>query len=335
MAHAHARDILRHPHTQLTAVADIDLPRAQAFAAKFGAPFACTDQADLFDHVDALVNATPDAFHAPLTLRALAAGKHVLCEKPLATNPADARRMARAAAKHRVVNLVNFSYRNSSALQRAHALIARGDLGRPLHFEASYLQSWLSSTVWGDWKTSDAWLWRLSTRHGSLGVLGDIGVHILDFAAFPLGPFASVNCHLHTFDKAPGGNIGPYTLDANDSAVIHASMQNGAVGVIHTTRWATGHKNSLSLRIFGDLGALRIELDQGFDRLDICLGRQRHRAEWKTVTCSPTPTNFDRFVRAIRTGNPQPPDFAHGAAIQTVIDACFRSHRTGKTIPIR
>jgi predicted dehydrogenase len=334
MAHAHARDIQRNRHVKLVAVADVFEAKAREFAATHGVTDVFTSQTDLLKKVDvdAMINVTPDAYHAALTLEALAAGKHVLCEKPLATNATDARRMAVAAKKTGVVNMVNFSYRNSAAIQRAHAMVQRGDLGRPMHFEASYLQSWLSTQVWGDWRSAPGWLWRLSSSHGSLGVLGDVGVHILDFAAYPLGPYASVNCRLKTFDKAKGGKIGDYTLDANDSAVIHAEMKNGALGVVHTSRWATGQKNSLVLRIYGEEGALVVDLDKGYSRLDVCLGKARHKAEWKTIECAKTPTNFERFVRWMRTGKPDQPDFVQGAAIQAVIDACVKSDKTGRNI---
>ena len=334
MANAHVRDILRNRHVTLVAVADVMEDKARAFAAQHEVPQVFTSQTELLAkaEVDAIINVTPDAFHAALTLEALAAGKHVLCEKPLATHASDARKMAAMAKKKGVVNMVNFSYRNSAAIQRAHTLVQRGDLGRPMHFEASYLQSWLSTQVWGDWRSAPGWLWRLSSSHGSLGVLGDVGVHILDFAAYPLGTYASVNCRLKTFDKAKGGKIGAYTLDANDSAVIHAEMTCGALGVVHTSRWATGQKNSLVLRIYGEEGALVVDLDKGYSRLDVCLGKSRHKAEWKTIECAKTPTNFERFVRWIRTGKPEQPDFAQGAAIQAVIDACVKSDKTGRTI---
>ena len=120
---------------------------------------------------------TPDPYHAPLTLQALKAGKHVMCEKPLALNHRDAQRMLAAAVKAKRIHMVNLSYRNWSALQAVAKLVHGGGLGEIRHVEASYLQSWLVGNHWGDWRTSPTWLWRLSQKHGSQGVLGDIGVH--------------------------------------------------------------------------------------------------------------------------------------------------------------
>ena len=195
MANVHATEFLKIPGVELAAVCDVDAKRAGDFSAKHGGSAAVfTDFKKLLSEggVDAISNVTPDSLHAPLSLQAIAADKHILCEKPLATNHADALRMARTAKKAGVINMVNFSYRNSSALQKAAQLVRDGELGEIVHVEASYLQSWLSSQVWGDWKTTPAWLWRLSSKHGSKGVLGDVGVHILDFASLPVGPIRSI-----------------------------------------------------------------------------------------------------------------------------------------------
>jgi predicted dehydrogenase len=201
-----------------------------------------------------------------------------------------------------------------------------------MHFEASYLQSWLSSHIWGDWKTESMWLWRLSTQHGSQGVLGDIGVHILDLAGFPIGEYRSIQCRLKTFHKAPDDQIGNYTLDANDSFVANVEMQDGAMGTIHASRWATGYQNRLTLTIHGTKGALRLDLDQSYNELEVCLGEDVDTVNWQTLVCDPTPNNQKRFIRSIQTGVNDQPDFARGSAVQKVIDACFESDRSGQII---
>lgn len=337
MANWHAQRFLSIPGVRLTAVCDIDEVRARAFAGRH-APEAMvfTDAASLLRRsgVDAVSIVAPDALHAPLALQALAAGKHVLCEKPLATNHKDAKRMVAAAKRAGVINMVNFSYRNAPAIQKAAQLVKSGKLGDIVHLEASYRQSWLVSKSWGDWKTSPGWLWRLSTAHGSHGVLGDIGVHILDFASFPAGPIKSVQARLKTFSSLKGQRLGSYTLDANDSALIQVEFASGALGVIHTTRWATGHDNSLALAIHGTKGALRIDLDRSQDTLEVCLGPDIHKAKWRTVKAAPAPDIYHRFIKAIRTGDPGEPDFARGAEIQKALDACIESDRTGRAVKV-
>ncbi|HEY5792065.1 MAG TPA: Gfo/Idh/MocA family oxidoreductase, partial [Chthoniobacterales bacterium] len=206
MANFHAQQLNAIPGVKIAAVCDVDEARVREFAAKYGVEEIYTDfdallrQADF----DALANVTPDAFHAPLTLKALAAKKHVLCEKPLATHYADAKKMADAAKKAGVIHLVNFSYRKSGALQKAREFIQAGRIGRVVHVEGSYLQSWLACDIWGPWRTTPAWLWRQSTRHGSKGVLGDVGVHLIDFASFPVGPIQKVHARLKTFTGIKG-----------------------------------------------------------------------------------------------------------------------------------
>lgn len=337
MANAHAERFLAIPGVEIAAVCDVDEDRARAFAGKH-APRAEVfgDFADLLRKADATAVSivTPDRFHAPIALAAIAAGKHVLCEKPLATNHADARRMARAAVRAGVVNMVNFSYRNAPAIHKAAELVASGRLGELAHIEASYRQSWLVSKGWGDWKTNPAWLWRLSTKHGSAGVLGDIGVHILDFATYPAGPLRSVQAKLKTFTDLKGRRLGDYPLDANDSAVVQAEFANGALGVIHMTRWATGHLNSLSLSIHGTKGALRVDLDRSYDTLEVCLGKAVDDARWTTIKARPVPSIYERFIAAVRGGTPGSPDFARGSAVQAMLDACFESHRSGRAVRI-
>ncbi len=335
MANSHARSFNRIRGCKVTACCDIDFKRAKAFAERHEIPAAYGDLGEMLSDsdVDAVTVVTSDAGHKPVSLEVIRAGKHVLCEKPLALNYRDAKQMADAAKKKGIINMVNFSYRNSSAIQKAAEIVKSGSIGRIMHFEASYLQSWLTPSGWGDWKTQSNWLWRLSSKHGSKGVLGDVGVHIVDFAGFPLGDFASVSCKLKTFRKAPRNRVGEYILDANDSAVITAEMTNGAIGTIHTTRWAAGQDNSLYLKIFGETGALRIDLDHSYREMQV-FGLNRGKPRWCTKKCGKTPNIYERFVRSIKTGKNDSPDFARGAAVQRVLDKCFESDAKGKTVKV-
>jgi predicted dehydrogenase len=234
--------------------------------------------------------------------------------------------MAGIAANAGVVNMVNLSYRNVPALQKAASMVREGQIGTVRHFEASYLQSWLTQPAWGDWKTDPKWLWRVSTAHGSKGVLGDVGIHILDFATFIAGQDAeAVSCLLKTFDKAPGGRIGDYVLDANDSATMQIVLANGALGTVAATRFASGHLNDLRLRIYGDLGGLEVGFEGGVSRLRACLSPDLETALWHEVETPPVPTIYQRFIAAIRGEGPAEPDFARGAALQLLLDRAEES----------
>jgi predicted dehydrogenase len=338
MAKSHAERFSEIAGVQLVAACDLDRARVEAFAAKHDIPSSgiFTDFTTLLRECpcDAISNVTPDAHHAPLSIQALRAGKHILCEKPLGLNHTETRRMVAAAKKAGTVAMVNFSYRDWSALQAIAARVHAGEIGELRHVEASYLQTWLSSPIWGEWTTTPAWLWRLSTKHGSKGVLGDVGVHIVDFATYPAGPIKKVFAQLKAFPKAPKNRVGEYTLDANDTAVINVEFANGALGTIHTTRWATGHANRLALKLHGTKGALSFDSDLGKDCYRACLGKDTATATWQEHKAKPTPNNYQRFITAIRTGQLDQPDFARGSEIQRVLDACFESSSAGQPVTV-
>ena len=327
MANGHAEAFSSIEDVSVVACVDLHDERARTFALQHGIPhvYPTLEAAIEAGGIDAMTNVTPDKVHFATTLLALQAGLHVFCEKPLATSHADALKMTEAAGARGLVNGVNLTYRNVAALQRAREIIADGTLGEIRHFEAAYLQSWLTQPAWGDWKTEEKWLWRLSERHGSTGVLGDIGIHIFDFATFAAGsPIHSITSQLKTFDKAPDNRIGDYLLDANDSMTMTVQLECGATGVIHATRFAPGHLNDLSLRIFGTKGGLELTNAGTLGTLRLCAGPDLPTATWREVALSPVNTNYHCFAEAVRTGTQMKPDFATATRLQAVIDAAFR-----------
>jgi predicted dehydrogenase len=334
MANVHAENFRKNPACRIVAACDVDAVRAKAFSEKHDIPLSFTSAEGLLAGADfdAVSIVTPDAYHAPVSLLCLNAGKHVLCEKPLALNHGEAKTMVRAAKRAGVVNMVNFSYRDWPCIQAAAKAVANGDIGEVRHVEASYLQAWLASNIWGDWRTTPAWLWRLSTAHGSKGVLGDVGVHIVDYTTFPCGPIKEVYCRLRAFHKAPADRIGDYKLDANDSAVLNVEFANGALGTIHTSRWVGGHANRLALKIAGTKGTISLDSDISTKAFKICNGKNLNKGEWREVACKPVPTNYQRFISAIRSGTPGVADFARGAEVQNVLDACFESDKTKRPV---
>jgi predicted dehydrogenase len=338
MANSHAKSFTAMKGVSVVACCDIDAARARAFAKTYSIARSYTDYREMLDteKLDAVTNVTVDAMHAPISLAAIGKGLAVMCEKPLATTLADARRMRDAARKRGIVTQVNFSYRNSSGAQAAAELIRSGGIGRIMHVEASYLQSWLVQAAWGDWRTQPALTWRLSTRHGSGGVLGDIGCHIYDLAAMLAGDIAAISCSLETYDKGIKGNrIGPYVLDANDSFVSTVKLDGGAVGCVHATRWGTGHMNSLRARVYGDEGAVEVDLDRSYDQYRVTRGNAIRKAQWKDVSCRKTPTQYERFIRGIRAGRSDVSDFDNGARVQAYLEASFDSNREGRPVKVR
>ena len=332
MAKSHVEGFRAIPGVTIVAGVDTRPDQLAGFLAQHDIPrgFPTLEAALAWGAFDAVTNVTPDPVHYPTTMPVLAAGKHILCEKPLATSAAHAAAMAAAAAKAGVVNMVNLTYRNVPALQRGAEMVRDGVLGPIRHLEASYLQSWLTQPAWGHWDREQQWLWRLSTAHGSKGVLGDVGIHILDFATFVAGlAVTDVSCLLTTFDKAPGGKIGDYVLDANDSATLQLRLQGGALGTVGATRFASGHINDIRLRLYGVTGGLEVSFENATSRLRACLGDDILTATWREVDCPPVPTNYQRFVEAIRGGSRGDPDFARGAVLQQLLDAAEASAAGG------
>jgi predicted dehydrogenase len=338
VANHHVLSLKKEPAVEVTACCDLELDRAEAFAARHGIAGVYTDYRKLLESesLDAVSVATSDVAHAPVSIAALEAGLHVLCEKPMATSVEEAERMLAAAEASGRMHMIQFSYRGVAALQRARQLVDQGRLGRIRHVEASYLQSWLANTSWGDWREKTAFLWRMSRAHRG-GTLADIGCHILDFVTYVAGEIDTLSCTLRTFDKGvPGNKVRQYTLDADDGFVAQASFANGALGVIHATRWAQGHKNCQRLWVWGDRGALAIDTDDATDHLRICLDDfHTHEALWNRIpagveACAPLVT----FVRSIRSGQSAGPTFADGLRIQRYLAACVESSNTGRPVTL-
>ena len=243
--------------------------------------------------------------------------------------------MTEAAEAAGLVNMVNLTYRNAAALQTARRMIEAGEIGEVRHVQASYLQSWLTGRHWGDWRTEERWLWRLSSQHGSKGVMGDIGVHILDFATFGTGlDIVGLSARMKTFDKADGGAIDVYTLDVNDSVAMTVEFPNGALGVVHMSRFATGKLNDLDLLIHGDKGALKIWANHLDSSLETCLGPDIDTQTWTPYPCQPTPRNEERFVIALLSGQNGEPDFRHATRIQQLLDLTFVADAEGRMLPV-
>ena len=201
MANAHAMAFKNINEVEIVAVCDVIEDRVRNFAKEYNINQTFTSFDEMLENseLDAISNVTPDSFHKEIALKSLNKNKHIFSEKPLAENFPDAEEMYKATLNTNCINMVNLSYRNSSGWQSLSKMIQNNELGPVRHVDASYYQSWLTCKYWGDWKEEQKWLWRLSENHGSKGVLGDLGVHIFDFASYPVGKINKINCRLKTF----------------------------------------------------------------------------------------------------------------------------------------
>ncbi|WP_347110546.1 Gfo/Idh/MocA family oxidoreductase [Paenarthrobacter sp. S56] len=277
---------------ELTAVAGRNEEGVRAAAAKYGWASVETDWRALIerDDIDLIDICTPGNTHAEIAIAALEAGKHVLCEKPLANSVEEAEKMtavARAAAERGVLSMCGFSYRRTPALALAKRMVDEGRLGRIRHVRAQYLQDWLSD--------ADAPLtWRLDKSKSGSGSLGDIGAHSIDAAQWITGQhITGVSALLETFvkERPVGGDFvglggrggtdgpkGPVTVD--DAALFTARFSGkhddgeategtdvsdgagaGPIGIFEATRFALGRKNAMRLELNGTKGSLAFDFE--------------------------------------------------------------------------
>ncbi len=238
-------------------------PAVQAAADTLGWDEVETDYRALLDRADVdLVDiCTPGDSHAEIALAALAAGKHVLCEKPLANSVADAEAMAAAARSvyaQGVRAMVGFNYRRVPAARLARDLVAAGRLGTIRHVRAVYLQDWLVDSA-------APMAWRLRKEAAGSGALGDIGAHVVDLTQFMLGePVRSVAATTETFVKhrpLPDGTGETGEVTVDDTALFLARFGSGAVGTFEATRYAAGRKNMLRIELNGSRGSLVFDLE--------------------------------------------------------------------------
>ena len=208
--------------------------------------------------VDLIDISTPGYTHHELATAALEAGKHVLCEKPLANTLEEAREMAQAARRSGTVAMVCFNYRRVPAIQLARRLIQQGRLGEIRHWRAVYLQDWLV-----DPEAPKSW--RLDKETAGSGALGDFGAHLVDLARFLVGEVVEVAGMAETFVKErpvhrDSTEMSPVTVD--DGAAFLARFENRATGTFEASRVAPGRKGRESFEINGSKGSLVFDLER-------------------------------------------------------------------------
>jgi len=219
--------------------------------------------------IDLVDICTPGDTHAEIAIAALAAGKHVLCEKPLANTVPEAQAMAAAAlAAPDLQAMVGFTYRRTPAVALARKMVAEGTIGAVRQVRAQYLQDWLSDE-------HSPLTWRMDKEKAGSGALGDIGAHIIDVIEFVTGQrLTGVSGRLETFVKerpvstgsggaisggVAGSEFGPVTVD--DAAVFFGTLESGALAAFEASRFALGRKNAMRFEINGSKGSLAFDFE--------------------------------------------------------------------------
>lgn len=343
------------PKISLAAVCTSRQESARAAAAEGGYAQSVTDVADLagLASVRVVDCCTPNHLHRPTLLAAIAAGKHVYCEKPLALDAGEAREIAREAGKAGVSVGLTFNFRFVPAVMRARQMIADGALGDVYSFRAEYYHTGYQDPL-------RPLTWRMKKELAGGGALVDMGSHVIDLIRHLLGEFASVHAVTRTFIRERpiergSRQLGEVTVD--DAAWLQVKLQDGSVGSIEVSRFATGTLDDLKLEVFGSKGALRFSLmdanwlywfdasraggfmggDQGWTRLETVqhyrgastpparsiLGWTRTHAECQYA-----------FLRAVAEGKKPEPGILDGLRTQLVMDATYASAQSGRWVPV-
>ncbi|SEL02554.1 Predicted dehydrogenase [Blastococcus sp. DSM 46786] len=371
-AHSHAWRTAPHffdlpLRPELTVLAGRDQAKVTEAAGKLGWRGTETDWRRVIERedVDLVDVCTPGNTHAEIAIAALEAGKHVLCEKPLANTVAEAEAMAEAAAKaaaRGVRSMVGFTYRRVPAIGLARKLVAEGRLGQIRHVRAQYLQDWIADPA-------APMSWRLEKDKAGSGALGDIGAHVVDLTQHITGQvLTGVSATLETFvTERPlptetgklggvgGSETGQVTVD--DAAVFLGRFTGGALGVFEATRFALGRKNGIRIEINGSAGSLAFDFEDmnvlqffdgsepaetaGFRRIIVTEpGHPYVGAWWPAGHGLGYEHGFTHqvvdLVTAIAAGEDPMPSFADGLQVQRVLDAVERSAAdSSRWTPIR
>lgn len=308
--------------------------------------------------VDAVDIVVPNNLHAEIALAAAEAGKHIICEKPLARNGEEAKAMLDAVNHAGVVHMVAFNYRRTPAVAMAKKLIDEGAIGEVLNFRGTYLQDW-SADPGGPLS------WRFQKDIAGSGALGDIGTHVIDIARYLVGDIASVNAIAHTYidsrpiqegglDKlgaAERGSDAPHgPVDVDDEILTLLRFSNGAVGSLEATRNAHGRNNFLTFEIHGSSGSLLFDYEKR-DQLQAAFADEpADRKGFRTIFTGPAHPYGEGlwpipalgigysetkivecydFMRAIVDEESPSPNFEDGYRIARVADAILSSADNG------
>ncbi|MFJ2946585.1 Gfo/Idh/MocA family protein [Streptomyces sp. NPDC087226] len=307
------------------------------------------------DDIDLVDICTPGDSHAEIALAALAAGKHVLCEKPLANTVEEAEAMARAAEEATArgqLAMVGFNYRRVPATALARRMVAEGRLGTLRHVRVAYLQDWLVDPEF-------PLTWRLRREHAGSGSLGDLGAHIVDLAQYLAGErLAGVSALTETFVRerplptgpSSGLNavsaVGTGQVTVDDAALFTGRFASGALASFEATRYATGRKNALRIELNGERGSLAFDLERlneleyhdgtepathgGFRRILVTEPEHPYLEAWwppgHGLGYEHTFVHQARdLVHAVAEGRMPEPSFADGLQVQRVLAAVEES----------
>ena len=335
----------------LKAVCARDREKAQVFAAKWGYESVETDWRELIARkdIDAVDICTPNNLHKEIAVAAAAAGKAILCEKPLAMNSAEGEEMCRAVEAAGVPNMVWYNYRRVPAVTFAKQIVDSGKLGKIFHYRANFLQDW---TISAELPQGGTALWRLDVAAAGSGVTGDLLAHCIDTALWINGSITSVTAMTETFVKERKhvltGKVEKVGID--DACAFLCRFANGSLGLFESTRYARGHKALYTFEVNGERASLKWDLHdlhrlQYFDHRDegtlrgwrsihVTDGEHPYMGKWWVPGLA---IGYEHsfihqvadFLDGLAKGQPVGPTFRDALETQKVCDAVLASARSG------
>ena len=342
-------------------VVDVTAEAAETARQRFGFGEASSDWRSVIARpdIDLIDICTPNDSHAEIAIAAAKAGKHIICEKPLARTGAEAKTMLDAVAGGKSVHMVAFNYRRTPAVVLARKYIDEGRIGTILNFRGTYLQDWSADP-------DSPLSWRFQKAVAGSGTVGDIGTHVVDFARYLVGEIASVNAVTRNWiasrpkqsgnvDKLGVGggdkNAERGAVDVDDEMITLLKFEGGAVGSIEATRNAYGRNNFLTFEIHGTKGSLSFNYERR-DELQVMFADDPGDARgFRTVYTGPAhPYGSDLWpipalgvgygetkiiechdlCQAIVNGTQPSPNFEDGYRISLIADAILKSGETGE-----
>ena len=341
---------------KLKAVYNRTLAVAQAAKESYGFEFATDDMDDIFrrDDIDVVSICLPNYQHAEAAIKAIGRGMHVYCEKPLAASEAEAASILKALEGKDIRHQTVFHNRFFACVMRARQIIEEGRLGRIFSFEASYQHP-------GNVDAAKPYSWKFDKEYACGGTLFDMGSHVLDMLYYLMGRYREIYAQTQIAHQVRRDNAGrECSVQVEDAAYIVAEMENGAQGTIHVSKIATGSNDEFRVEIFGEKGAIRLDLMEpnwvwfydntlpdsslggckGFTKIESV---QRYDAPGGSFPSSKLPGGWLRahvhslysFLDCVYNGKPCKPDLADGAYIQHVMEAAYASDRAGARVQVK
>ena len=287
-------------------------------------------------------------FRSEIAIAAAAAGKMILCEKPLSRNLAEGEKMVEAIERAGVESTVWYNYRRLPAVTLAKQIVDSGKLGKIYHYRANFLQDW---TISADLPQGGTGLWRMDAEAAGSGVTGDLLAHCIDTAMWLNGAIKDVSAMTETFVKERmhqlTGKVEPVKID--DACIFHCHFENGSLGLFESTRYARGHKALYTFEINGADASIRWDLHdlnrmEYFDHRDESIVRG-----WRSIIVTDGDQPYmDKwwvgglgigyehsfvhqvadFLKSLETGQPCSPTFKEALQTQKVCEAVIESANT-------